>query len=487
MRSLHPRPQIAALLWAILLIVLMGATPPLAAPDRQSPVQQVTQRHHTDDLSAIKQRRTLRALVNYSRSDFFFTGSGTPKGLQVDLLEEYEKFLNKGIKRETERTRIQFIPTTFDRLIPDLLAGKGDIAAAILTITPERSEEIDFISSKQQNIRELIVTHKSVDRIRSLEDLAGRELYVLKNSSYAEHLRALNRLFLKKGLPPIGIVEADAHLTSEDILELVNSGVVKITLVDDYKANVWARILPDIRVLDSPAVAEAASAGWGVRQDNPELQKSLKAFLKKVKRGTLLGNMLFNRYYRNTRWIKNPVSDKKRKRLQTLIKYFKKYSSRYEFDYLAMVAQGYQESSLDQSKRSHRGAVGIMQLLPSTAADKNVAIPDIGSVENNIHAGTKYLAFIRDRYFVDPEIRSEDRMAFSWAAYNAGPASVQKMRALAKKMGLDSNVWHANVEFAANKLIGRETVRYVSNIFKYYIAYRLVRDQMNATLPDDKE
>jgi membrane-bound lytic murein transglycosylase MltF len=118
-----------------------------------------------------------------------------------------------------------------------------------------------------------------------------------------------------------------------------------------------------------------------------------------------------------------------------------------------------------------------MQLLPSTAADKNVGIPDIDKAENNIHAGMKYMAFLRDRYFSDPEISHEDQMAFSWAAYNAGPAKVRKMRNLAKEIGLDPNVWHANVELAAGKIVGRETVKYVSNIFKYYIAYSLLRDQ----------
>jgi len=143
------------------------------------------------------------------------------------------------------------------------------------------------------------------------------------------------------------------------------------------------------------------------------------------------------------------------------------------------MAQAYQESGLDHSKKSQRGALGIMQLLPSTAADPNVNVGDIGNLENNIHAGAKYLAFIRDRYFGDAAISTEDRLAFSWAAYNAGPARVRKMRDKARTMGLDPNIWFANVELAAGKMTGRETVQYVANIYKYYVAYKLASQVTN--------
>jgi membrane-bound lytic murein transglycosylase MltF len=125
--------------------------------------------------------------------------------------------------------------------------------------------------------------------------------------------------------------------------------------------------------------------------------------------------------------------------------------------------------------------VGVMQVLPSTAADPNVAIERIDELENNIHAGVRYLAFLRDRYFSDPEISPLDRNAFSWAAYNAGPAKVRKMRQQAAKMGLDPNIWFSNVEVAAARVVGREPVQYVSNIYKYYVAYRLVADRTEAS------
>jgi membrane-bound lytic murein transglycosylase MltF len=126
------------------------------------------------------------------------------------------------------------------------------------------------------------------------------------------------------------------------------------------------------------------------------------------------------------------------------------------------------------------GAVGIMQILPSTAADKNVGIPDIKELENNIHAGIKYLRFLRDRYFSDPAMDLLNQNLFAFAAYNAGPAKISRLRNRAKKAGFDPNVWFGNVEILAAKKIGRETVQYVSNIYKYYVAYRLAGDRRQA-------
>jgi membrane-bound lytic murein transglycosylase MltF len=145
-----------------------------------------------------------------------------------------------------------------------------------------------------------------------------------------------------------------------------------------------------------------------------------------------------------------------------------------------LAALAFQESGIDQSKKSHVGAIGVMQVMPSTAKDKNVGIPNIEEIEANIHAGTKYLRFMMDRYFDDPDIDTLNRGLFSFAAYNAGPAKVSKLRKEAAGMGLDPNVWFRNVEIIAAKRIGRETVQYVSNIFKYYIAYRYISEQNNS-------
>lgn len=460
----------------LLLTTLAAAAPGTAA--EAALIEHLEVGRSTDDLPTMRKRRQIRALVTYSRTDFSIMPNGKATGLQVDLLNQYEKRLNKGIKREENKTQIVLIPTTFARLLSDLAEGKGDLAAALLTITPERQREFSFASGGAMKVDELVVTHHEVTDIHTVEDLAGREVHVLRNSSYTEHLHVLNEQLVAKGLAAINIREADTELLSEDILEMVNAGIVPITVVDDYKARLWAQVLPDIRVLDDVKAKSKNTLGWVVRKNNPLLLKDLKGFIKTVKKGTLLGNMLFKRYLQNPRRIRNPLADSERSRFREVAEIFSKYADKYEFDALAIAAQAYQESKLDHGTRSHRGAVGIMQLLPSTAADPNVGIRNISKLENNVHAGVKYLAFLRDRYFSDPQITPKNRLAFSWAAYNAGPANVRKMRAKARKMGLDPNVWFGNVELAAAKTVGREPVQYVRNILKYYIAYALVREKL---------
>jgi membrane-bound lytic murein transglycosylase MltF len=455
-----------------LLIAIAGLPVSATRADDNLHEQLSVSEKFTGDLPEMRKRKRIRALVTYSKTDFFFHQGGA-KGIQVEFLREYEKFLNKGVKRTEDKIHITFLPVTFNELLPALQQGKGDLAAAFLTITPQREKEVAFASGGKLKVSELVVANKAVKPLEKIEDLAGKTVYVLDQSSYVEHLRQLNETFRQKKLAPIKIEQADPHLLSEDILELVNSGVVDITVVDDYKARLWGQVLPDIRVHENLKVAEGNSIGWATRKGNEKLRRSLDAFSLKVRKGTLLGNMLFKRYYRDTRWIDNPVSKDELRKQQAFVALFRKYGERYDFDHLVLMAQAYQESGLDHSKKSHRGAVGVMQLLPSTAADPNVNIRNIKNLENNIHAGAKYLAFIRDRYFSDAAINTENRLALSWAAYNAGPARVQKMRNKAEKMGLDPDIWFSNVELAAGKMTGRETVQYVANIYKYYVAYKL--------------
>jgi membrane-bound lytic murein transglycosylase MltF len=384
--------------------------------------------------------------------------------------------LNKGVKRNQLKVRIVYIPVPFNRLLPALMEGQGDIAAAVLTITPERERRVAFATGGRRKVDEIVVAGEAVEGLSTVEDLSGRTVYVLRASSYVEHLHQVNAQLHAKGKAPIKIKKADSNLLTEDILELVNSGVINLTVADDYKARLWANVLPNLVVREDLKVHSRGTVGWAVRQGNPELLKSLNRFTQQIKKGTLLGNMIFKRYYENTHWIRNPLEQKERQKLNKFRVLFKKYADQYGFDNLAIAAQAYQESGLNHSVRSPRGATGIMQLLPSTAADPMVGIADIENVANNIHAGVKYLALLRDSYFSDPTINDDDRLAFSWAAYNAGPRKVAKMQQRATKMGLDPNKWFQNVEYAALKMVGQETVQYVANIYKYYIAYKLIKD-----------
>jgi membrane-bound lytic murein transglycosylase MltF len=251
-----------------------------------------------------------------------------------------------------------------------------------------------------------------------------------------------------------------------------------MVVIDSHKAKFWAQIFENLTVHEDIAVRENAEIGWAFRKDSPKLAAEVNAFVKQNKKGTLLGNMLFNRYLKSTKYVRNARSEEEIEKFERTLGFFEKYAKEYDFDWLVMAAVGYQESTLDQSMRSQAGAVGVMQVLPSTAADPNVGIPDIEDLEQNIHAGVKYLHFLRHRYFRDPAMSSLDQWLMTFASYNAGPAKVRRLRKEAVEMGLDPNRWFRNVEVVAAKRIGRETVQYVSNIYKYYIAYKLIVDKI---------
>ena len=286
----------------------------------------------------------------------------------------------------------------------------------------------------------------------------------------------MNAARREQGQPEIPVVAADERLEDYDLLEMVNVGLIPAVVVDSHKLSLWSQVYEEIEVHKDLAVHRGGEIAWAVRKESPELRKVLNGFVGKIKKGTLLGNVLIKRYLGTTRWIDNVGAGDARKRFRETVGYIKTYADRYAFDWLMIAAQGYQESKLDQSKRSHVGAIGVMQVMPTTAADPNVGIRGIERTEPNVHAGVKYLRFLKDRYFSDPEISLLDQTLLSFAAYNAGPGNIAKARARAKKMGLDANRWFGHVEIAAARTISREPVVYVRNVYKYYVAYGRIAD-----------
>jgi membrane-bound lytic murein transglycosylase MltF len=426
----------------------------------------------TDDLDGLLKKRYIRVLTTFNRTHFFVVGSRI-YGFEYSLLKDYERSLNKDIGKKELRVVLEFVPVPYDQLIPRLNEGFGDIAAAGLTITPERQKKVDFTEPYLKNVAEVVVTNRQIEGIRTLDDLSGRYVYVRKSSSYHESLLSLNRRLSEKGRPPVNIIEVDESLETGDILEMVNSGAIPITIADDIIARLWSTVFDDLRIHTGLKVREGSRIAWMVRKGSPKLKKSLNAFIRKHRKGTLKGNIYFKRYFERNKWIKNPLTKRSLDRQGPYTEIFKKYARQYGFDWMLIMAMAYQESGLDNSKRSPSGAVGVMQVRPATAADKNVNIQDVHVLENNVHAGIKYLAFLRDRYFTDDRINKRNRIRFSLAAYNAGPHKIRRAQKLAQQMELDRYRWFRNVEMATLRLVGQETVQYVSNINKYYILFKL--------------
>ena len=458
------------------------STPPPAEPAAASPAAAsappapAVAGTWVGDLDGMTERRVVRMLVVYNKTNYFLDNA-QQRGATYDMGLELEKWLNRGNKDRARPIRVVFIPTSRARLLSELQEGRGDIAAAGLAVTPERLALVNFAAPFSDDVNEIVVTSADAPVPATVEDLSGRSVFVRSSSSYHTSLVALNTRLKAQGKAPVRIVSADENLEDEDILEMMNAGLVDATVVDSYLANFWQQIFTNLRPHPDLVLRSGSHIAWAIRKDSPRLKATLDEFVAKNKVGTAMGNMILRRYLQNTKWAKNATSAAEMKRFDELSKYFKKYATQYKFEWLLLVAQGYQESGLDQKTRSPVGAIGVMQVMPTTAKDRNVNIPDIHLVEPNIHAGAKYMRFLVDQYFDEPGIDNVNRHLFAFAAYNGGPNRIARLRREAKAKGLDPDKWFNNVELLAAEQIGRETVQYVSNIYKYYIAYRLVLDR----------
>ena len=435
----------------------------------------------TGDLDKMIERRLIRVLTTYSKT-FFFVDKGNQRGTTYDAFRLFEEDLNKKLLKQKKlkqkhlKVRVIFIPVARDNLLPALAAGKGDIAAANLTITEERQKLVDFSSPVYSDVSEVVISSLASPAVSGLDDLAGKKVFVRKSSSYYESLVGLNQRFTAQKKSAMILKEAPETLEDEDLIEMVNAGLIPFIVVDKHKADFWKQVFPKIRVHDGITLRTGGNIAWAIRKGSPQLKATLDDFLARHGKQTTTGNMILTRYLKSAKYVKDAASEAERKKFVALIKYFQKYGDKYDVDWLLMAAQGYQESQLNQAARSKVGAIGVMQVMPTTG--KELGVGDINNVESNIHAGVKYVRWMIDQYYGNEPMTQLDKALFAFASYNAGAGRISQLRKEAAKRGLDPNVWFHNVENIAAAKIGMETVTYVSNIYKYYISYSLILETM---------
>lgn len=468
---LAPLPLVAA--FSFLCAISLLASSPLKA--LETPLAETMKGYLTEpfneDLDGIIERGVLRVLVPFSKT-FYFIDNGQQRGLSVDVMTEFGKKLEKKYRKSIRDGQLVFIPTPRNRLFTDLAEGRGDIAAGNLTITPERLELVDFTDPVVNNAREIPVTASGADPIASASDLSGREVHVRTSSSYYDSLVKLNATLEEQGKEPVRIIEASDNLEDEDLLELVRSGALGIIIMDEHKAEFWAAILDGITLHTDAPIRESGQIAYAVRKTAPKLKGELNEFVQTIKKGTKLGNILLNKYLKETKYIEKLNDPKRQERFDEILALFRKYGDQYSIDWLLIAAQSYQESQFRQEVKSRAGAVGLMQIKPSTAADKNIGIKGVAQdPDKNVHAGVKYLRFLADRYFEDLEDDPLNQTFFALAAYNAGPSRFERLRKQAAEQGYDPDQWFGNVEWIVMGKISREPVRYVGNIYKYYVVF----------------
>jgi membrane-bound lytic murein transglycosylase MltF len=300
---------------------------------------------------------------------------------------------------------------------------------------------------------------------------------VRKASSYHESLVALNGRFAKEGKPAVKLVLVPDALEDEDMMEMLNAGLLEAIVVDDWKAKMWAQILPKIKVNAQAVVREGGQIGWATRKGSPKLEAEILAYMKaSLTKGVITGRV--KQYMRKVKQIKDSAGKDESKRFEQTFALFEKYGKKYNFDPLMLAAQGFQESQLNQDAKSQVGAIGVMQVMPATGKELNVG--DIRTIEPNIHAGAKYMDQLMTKFFPDAKFDEVNRTLFAFASYNCGPGNVSKMRKAAEKDGLDPDRWFNNVEIVTARKIGIETTTYVRNIYKYYVSYKLMQESQEA-------
>jgi len=450
--------------------------PPTASPydSLSAGIRDSMDQVFTGDFDEMIKRRFIRVAVTFNRTHYFID-QGKERGLTYEALKSLEEDLNSDLKTGLLKVHVVIVPMSRPQLQQALLDGKVDMVAAMVTVTPEREKLVAFSLPTRTHVSQIVVTGPGAPPITTVDDLAGKEVFVREGGVYAESLAHLNTQLKARGKAPVIISPSPAVLEDDDVLEMVNAGLVPITVVDDYLAEFWSQVFLHIKPRPDLAVRTGGQLAVAVRKDNPKLRARVDVWVKKHGGDNWFSTVVGNRYLQSVKYVKNASADAERKKFEAVVELFKKYGGQYNLDYLMMAAQGYQESTLDQSVRSPVGAIGVMQVMPPTGKDLNVG--DIRQVEANVHAGVKYMRFMMDTFFADEKMDDLDKLLMTFASYNAGPGRIRQLRVETKRKGLDPNVWFGNVERVVSERIGRETVTYVSNIYKYYVAYKLLDQQ----------
>ncbi len=404
----------------------------------------LTSRPWKGDFEQMLERNLIRVLVPPSRT-LYFVDKGTERGLTAETVRDFERYINKKYNRDKRPVTVMIIPTTRDKLIGGVESGLGDIAAGNITVTDARLKVVDFYAPDDQKLHaEWVVTGPGAPVLASLDDLSGKTVSVRKSTSYYESLAALNQRFAAEKKAPVDIQLLPDALADEDILEMLNVGMLQITVVDDWEASVWEKILPNIRSHPDLALRTGAKIGWAIRKQSPQLAAAIEDFRENylVKQGVSAYRIA--QYMQRFKQLHNPAKGEDEKRFEAAKALFYEYGPEYGFDPVMLAAQGYQESRLDQEAKSHVGA--------------------------------KYMDRLMTQYFKDAKFDEQNRSLFAFASYNAGPGRIAQMRKEAEKRGLDPNVWFNNVEIVTAEKVGMETTTYVRNIYKYYVAYKLVME-----------
>lgn len=430
------------------------------------------------DLDHILEQRVLRALVVYERG-FFFLDKGHQKGILVNQLQGFENWLNRTyLARDKVKLRIIYIPVRQDRLLDYLEEGRGDLVVANLTVTQDRRDRVRFSHPVVSPLEEWVVSADSLPAFNRITQLSGRRIWVRASSSYHESLRRLNRLFRDLGLPPVYVETVPEYLQDGDLLEMVAAGLIPLTVTDSFKGRPWLGTLPGLKAHRLIPLRDHGHTAWALRPDAPKLLTAVNRYLAQAPKNQLYSDLSLRQYLLQSDSLSNILAPERVGRLNQIRQVLQKYAKRYDLDWLMLAAMAYKESGLDPTARSPGGAVGLLQLLPTTGKAVNITGERLASLDGNVEAACRYLRHMLDTYFNDPKLDRLNRHLMVFAAYNAGPNRIQRLRSKAAAQGLDPDQWFGNLDQLVANEVGQIPITYVGTIYKYYVAYRFSLQQI---------
>ncbi|TBU71606.1 lytic transglycosylase F [Pseudomonas daroniae] len=450
----------------VLLVLCMLLSLPISAVARIAGPVEVTRPAAVRDLPSIRKNGELRVLVNQSRNS-----SGEVKGQSIGVeyqrLRALEQYLNRNV-RDGRSLRLKMIPKAKDQLLAALQRGEGDLVAPGELLSSKGGASIIASAAIRRDVPVVIVARQGNRRYQRLEQLAGRSLSLPVGSIAKEALHGINLKLQERKLPPIVVEWVDPTLAVEDVLEMVQAGIFDFTAVELHIAERWAKVMPKLRVDRHLVLDDQGDMRWYMRRDAPLLSASVDRFLEGY-RVPDDQDAAFQRVYRRLYKVHSPMGRTERQRLERVRPVLQRYAEQHDFDWLALAALAFKESTLNPSARGSSGATGLMQITP--AAARSVGVTDISRVENNVQASARYLSMIRRVFFNSPRLNERERMAFVLAGYNLGPQRVQSLRAEARRRGLNPDQWFFQVERIAMEELGMGVVSYVNAVNKYYLAY----------------
>jgi ABC-type amino acid transport substrate-binding protein len=210
---------------------------------------------------AIKKKGTL-IMLTYPHSRFFYYDKNRkPAGLDYDILSLFARKLN--IELEVK------VVENWQDLIPQLVAGKGDIIGAGMTRLQERMKKIDF-SDGYFPTKVVLVTNTESTEINSIDDIKGKKVFSVPETSNFLTLKSIE-----------GIEIDTTYFEPNKLLEIVSRGNARIAAVDLNDALVGQVLYRNIKIIEQ--ISDIQEYGFGVTKNRTELLAQLNTFLKEIK------------------------------------------------------------------------------------------------------------------------------------------------------------------------------------------------------------